>query len=212
MDAEAQKKPLPMTQIPWGNKFFMPFSEKLDRKTELASQRVGTPDAWAGSWHQGPNQLVTWIQFTADGNKDTSFHQYFFEQPVDEDHTRIFFLNLRNWLLDPEKDQQVEDITLRVVHEDINILEQLYPVRTPETNTKEILLPGDQAVVRYRQSLKEWEDRGWRIDREVMRKTRGDIAYAIPSPARRESGNWVLDPVPLLPGTADVAQREPRRA
>jgi hypothetical protein len=24
------------------------------------------------------------------------------------------------------------------------------------------------------------------------------VAYAIPSPARRESGNWVLDAVPLL--------------
>lgn len=212
MDPETQKKPLPVTDIPWGNKFFMPFREKLDKNTELASERVGEPNAWAGSWHQGPNQLVTWIQFTTDGHKDTSFHQYFFEQPVDEDHTRIFFLNLRNWLLEPENDQRVEDITLRVVHEDINILEKLYPVRTPETNTKEILLPGDQAVVRYRQSLKEWAGRGWRIDREALRNTRGDVAYAIPSPARRDSGNWVLDPVPLLPGTADAARLESRRA
>jgi hypothetical protein len=31
-----------------------------------------------------------------------------------------------------------------------------------------------------------------------MQQEYGDTAYAIPCPARRESGNWVLDPVPLV--------------
>ena len=28
----------------------------------------------------------------------------------------------------------------------------------------------------------------------------GEVAYAIPSPARRESKSWVLDTIPLMPG------------
>ena len=149
----------------------------------------------AGSWYPGTNQLITWIELTATN----AFHQYIFEQPLDESHTRLYFLNMRNWLLDDKHDQRIEDLTLNIVHEDIAVLENLNPVRTPETNNKEILLPGDGAVLRYRQHLKEWQAQGWRIDMHALRAKQGDVAFAIPSPARRDSGNWVLDPVPLMP-------------
>jgi len=208
MSSELQKRPLPMTEIPWGSKFWMPFREKFDSNTEIARMRSNNAKAMAGSWHQGPNQLVTWIRFATDNGIDTSFHQYFFEQPVDENHTRIFFLNMRNWLLEPEMNQRVEDVTLKIVGEDIDILEKLNPVRTPRSNTKEILLPGDQAVVRYRELLRDWENRGWRIDMNALRAKQGDVAFSIPSPARRESGNWVLDSVPLMgAGAASMAGR-----
>ena len=208
LNKEDQRKALPMEEIPWGNKFFMKFGGKKNENTEIGSMRQGKPEPAAGSWHQGPNQLVTWIQFTrGETNTMTAFHQYFFEQPVDENHTRIFFVNLRNWLLEDEMDQQVSDITLKVVHEDIRILEKLNPVRTPETNTKELLLPNDNVIVRYRESLKDWERRGWRIDMHALRAKQGDVAMAIPSPGRRSQGNWVLDPVPLIP-----ADKEPQTA
>jgi phenylpropionate dioxygenase-like ring-hydroxylating dioxygenase large terminal subunit len=206
MTPDLQRKPLPVTQIPWGSKFFMPFGDRLNADTALASERSGENVAKAGSWHQGPNQLVTWIQFTkTDDGTITAFHQYFFEQPIDEGHTRIFFLNMRNWLMEDSLDQRVEDVTLQVVGEDIGILENLNPVRTPESNTKEVLMPGDQAVVSYRDCLKDWENRGWHIDMQALRKRQGAAAFAIPCPARRESGNWVLEAVPTLPG-ADEAQ------
>jgi hypothetical protein len=32
------------------------------------------------------------------------------------------------------------------------------------------------------------------------------VAFAIPSPARRNSGNWVLDPVPLVPANGEAAR------
>jgi hypothetical protein len=35
---------------------------------------------------------------------------------------------------------------------------------------------------------------------QTLRENAGDVAYAVPSPARRLSKNWVLDPVPLVPG------------
>jgi hypothetical protein len=93
----------------------------------------------------------------------------------------------------------MEDVTLRIVQEDVRILEKLDPVRTPATNTKEIMVPGDTAVVRYREWLKQWDANGWRIDMQALRARQGDTAVAIPCPARRESGNWVLDAVPLMP-------------
>ena len=195
MSAEKQREKVPVTEIPWGIKFYEPFGEKQIEDTELASVKTGERIGAAGSWCQGPNQLVTWIDLSATN----SFHQYLFEQPTDGDHTRIFFVNMRNWLQEDKHDERIEDVTMKIVHEDLSILEKLHPVRTPETNTKEILVPGDYAVVRYRELLKDWEARGWRIDREALRAKQGDVAYAIPSPARRESGNWVLDTVPLMP-------------
>lgn len=196
MALDLQRNALPMEEIAYGSKFFLAFADK-EEKTTLAGDRTGERTGAAGSWYQGPNQLVTWIELTATN----AFHQYLFEQPIDESHTRIYFLNLRNWLLDNKHDERVEQLTLNIVHEDIAILENLNPVRTPETNNKEILVPGDAAVLRYRQHLKEWQARGWRIDMHALRAQQGDVAFAIPSPARRESGNWVLDPVPLMPAS-----------
>lgn len=201
MSAELQRNQTPMEDIPWGSKFYLPFGEKW-ADTALAGDRVGSRTGAAGSWYQGPNQLVTWIDLTATN----AFHQYLFEQPIDENHTRIFFLNLRNWLMEEKHDKRVEELTLKIVHEDIALLENLNPVRTPDTNNKEILLPSDHAVFRYREHCKEWENRGWRIDMKALKAKQGDVAFAIPCPARRESANWVLDSVPLMPGQASANQ------
>jgi phenylpropionate dioxygenase-like ring-hydroxylating dioxygenase large terminal subunit len=207
MSPELQRAPVPVEDIPWGSKFYVPFGGKRDPNTVLNKDKVGERVGAAGSWHQGPNQLVTWIDLTATN----SFHQYLFEAPVDESHTRIFFLNMRNWLTDDKHDQRMEDVTLQIVSEDIRILENLNPVRTPDTNTKEILVPGDYALVRYREWLKKWDANGWRIDMKTLRAKQGDVAMAIPCPARRESGNWVLDAVPLIPGSS-AAKAAERRA
>lgn len=196
LDPEKQAKPVPMEDIPWGSKFYIPFGQKLDHETDLADARSGDRVGAAGSWHQGPNQLVTWIDLTATN----SFHQYLFEAPVDDKSTRIFFVNMRNWMMDDKFDERIETVTLEVVHEDVAVLERLSPVRTPDTNTKEILVPGDTAVVRYREYLKDWDARGWRIDYKALQQRQGDVAFTIPCPARRESGNWVLDTVPLIEG------------
>jgi hypothetical protein len=51
---------------------------------------------------------------------------------------------------------------------------------------------------------------GWRIDwKEFKRRSGGtdidtDTAFAIPSPARRSKGNWVLDPIPLIDATEQL--------
>jgi phenylpropionate dioxygenase-like ring-hydroxylating dioxygenase large terminal subunit len=193
---ERQRVPFPVEDIPWGSKHYLAFGAKANHDTALANIQSGERLGAAGSWHQGPNQLVTWIDLTATN----AFHQYLFEAPLDEGHTRVYLVSLRNWLLDDKFDPRMDAATLQVMQEDITILERLNPVRTPEGPAQELLVPGDTAVVRYREWLKKWDALGWRIDLDGLRARLGNQALAIPSPGRRESSNWVLGTVPLLAG------------
>jgi hypothetical protein len=115
-------------------------------------------------------------------SKENVFVQYFFEQPIDEGHTRIFFINMRNCLLEESNDARMRQINLAIADEDIAVITALNPVRTPESSTKEVLVVGDEAIGRYRQRLTEWERRGWRIDLAALRANAGDVAYAVPCP------------------------------
>ena len=68
------------------------------------------------------------------------------------------------------------------------------------------MVPADEPILRYRNKLKEWERRGWRIDMAALNRTRQQVAYAIPGPERRQHKGWVLDPVPLVsPSSQDRA-------
>jgi len=203
LSPEQQASPPPIEDMPWGNKFYMAYPTKKNPDTELNPLKTGKRVGAAGSGFTGPNQLVTWIDISAEN----AFHQYLFEAPVDEGHTRIFFLNMRSWLLEDEHDMRIEKPTLDIVHEDIDLLERLSPVTTPMTNTKEILVPSDAGIVRYREWLSEWDANGWRIDFKALQAQKKDVAFAIPSPGRREGGNWVLDTVPLQPGGEAVRKR-----
>lgn len=109
---------------------------------------------------------------------------------------------MRNCMLAEANDERMRKINSAIADEDIRIITQLNPRRTPEVSTKEVLVTGDEGIGAYRRHLDDWERRGWRIDRQKLHETAGDIAYAIPSPGRRSSGNWVLDPVPLVPAAS----------
>lgn len=157
--------------------------------------RAGAGKTVAGTGTHGPNSMFTYINFTPEN----AFHQYMWEAPKNENQTRIFFLNLRNCMLDPEMDDKVLERNMEIAHQDIQILSKVDPIRTPYSNTKEVLMPADKAIARYREWMKGWERRGWRLDVKTLRAKRGDVGFAIPCPERRTSGNWVLDEVPLIP-------------
>jgi hypothetical protein len=59
-------------------------------------------------------------------------------------------------------------------------------------------MPADKVILQYRDKLAEFAARGWRLDMAALRaaKAKGDVIYAIPCPARRETNAWVLDEVP----------------
>jgi phenylpropionate dioxygenase-like ring-hydroxylating dioxygenase large terminal subunit len=194
MTADRRAKPLDTQDGPWGSTSVVRYTKERGPEA-LGDAAPLRTDPHAGLGYYGPNQLITWIHF-GENNK---FHQYFFEAPIDEDHTRIFFINMRSFMLEPENDARLVKVNLTIAQEDIDILESLDPVRTPESSTEEILVPSDGAVVSYRQYLRRWADKGWRIDLQKLRAQHGDRASAIPCPQRRTSGNWVINSVPLIP-------------
>ena len=87
---------------------------------------------------------------------------------------------------------------MEVVNQDIEVLDNLRPVLTPPTLTKEIFVPADLIIGEYRSSLEDFTKKGYKIDQQKMKETQHQTAYAIPSPARRKEKSWVLDPVPLI--------------
>ena len=181
-------------EIPYGTKFMARFGEVGEKASNESELQADPNELRAGSWYYGPNTLVTDIQF----NGTNKFIQYAFEAPIDANTTRTYLVNLRNCMLDPKQDEQVAAINQKVAEEDFVILENLWPVRTPDTMTCELLTEGDTILVRYREHLREWEQKGWRLDTKALKASAADVAYAIPSPERRTSKNWVLDTVPLV--------------
>jgi phenylpropionate dioxygenase-like ring-hydroxylating dioxygenase large terminal subunit len=158
---------------------------------------------YAGTATFGPNAMITAL----DVGNNQCFRQYFIEQPVDDDRTRIFFVNMRNFMTEPQFDGPIHARNKVIAQQDIEILTDVYPLRTPVSNTKEVLMPADKAVVAYREWLAKFDDMGWRIDWDDFkaRNAKGNTAFTIPSPGRRSEGNWVLEPVPL------ISSREARR-
>ena len=183
----------------WGCRFEVDFGAYKDaaaRKKVVESASDDANGLRAGSWHIGPNALMTGIHLP--GN--ISFIQYFFEAPLSKKRTRIFFLNARNTMFEADKDDWFNNTMMTVATEDRNVIENLQPYATPDTLNKELLLPGDAAVVKFREYLKNWEHQGWRIDWNSVKTSEEDVAFAIPSPERRTSKGWIIDSIPLMAG------------
>jgi phenylpropionate dioxygenase-like ring-hydroxylating dioxygenase large terminal subunit len=181
----------------WGRPYAPPLAEK---KMQAASGRSENAVIHAGTGHVGVNAIWTLIHPT----DEMKIHQYLFECPINGSNTRLFLVNLRNFMIDPEDDQRMMDRNEYVALQDRDILLDVHPVITPETRAKELFVPSDGPIGAYRDKLKAWEERGWRIDVDEVERNRQKVAYAIPCPARRETKGWILDAVPLIPAAAEI--------
>lgn len=186
----------------WGFGFFSKFnSPEMKKQTVMSEFKKAKSDREAGSGNTGPNHLWTIIRFS----EKAEFGQYMYEAPIDEHNTKIYLINMRNMALEPEHDDEIVKRNWSVIQQDITVLNQLRPVITPESRTKEFMVPADKVILMYRDILKRWDAKGWRIDMEQVTRDAKRVAYAIPSPARRHQKGWVLDSIPLLPADRDVA-------
>ncbi len=200
---------------PWGSGFIATFDAPPLRNPIMRFARKEGGKMQAGSGTYGPNQIWTYIHFT-----DTKFiHQYMFEAPIDEQRTRIFLVNYRNVLwfkggilarLNNWLDKKVNERNMMVASQDIVVVNKLAPRLTPPSTTKELLMPHDKCIVEYREKLDDFTGRGWRIDMMQLKAAhaRGNVTYAIPSPARRETRAWVLDTTPLVPPSENAQQTQ----
>lgn len=187
---------LDLMETEWGSGFgenikAPPLPEEAMKK---ASGRTEDAMIWVGTGHEGVNSLWTFIH----PSEQMHIHQYMYETPVDETRVKVWLINLRNFLQGDEHNERVMARNEYVVLQDRTVLEDLHPVETPLTNNHEYFVPSDVAIGRYREKLAAWEQRGWRIDSEALRRKDSSVAYAIPSPARRNTKGWILDTVPLL--------------
>jgi phenylpropionate dioxygenase-like ring-hydroxylating dioxygenase large terminal subunit len=194
-----------VAQTEWGGGFFVRSKSPASTDPDFAKFKQATDSREAGTGSIGPNQVWTYIRF----GPGKAMHQYMWEAPVDEDHTVIFFLNMRSTLLEPDMDAKVQSMNWVIAEQDIRVLSELQPRLTPPTNTREFMVPADEPILRYRQRTRDWESRGWRIDGAALAAARSRAAFAVPSPGRRESRGWVLDPVPLMAAAERDARQEP---
>lgn len=195
---------------PWGWGFMHTFDAPPLRNWLFRRARKVHGKMQAGSGTYGPNHMWTFIHLS----EKFWMHQYMFEAPIEENKTRVFLVNLRNIFISKYDflnriyDKTVNKRNMVVASQDIVVVNRLRPVLTPNSRTKELLMPHDKGVLQYRDKLGEFEGRGWKIDLDQVNAARakGDVVYAIPSPARRQDKGWVLDPVPLVAPKQQMAQ------
>jgi phenylpropionate dioxygenase-like ring-hydroxylating dioxygenase large terminal subunit len=191
----------------WGEGFWHTFNAPpLTEDAEFSDVREFAGDLEVGTGFHGPTQVWTYIHLSSTD----WLHQYLLERPIDENNIAIYLLCMRNCYMEEKFDQGVMDRNQYVADQDVTIIKNLHPTITPDTNTKEFMLPADKCILNYRDALKEWENKGWKIDTEEVAANEGKVAYAIPSPARREQKGWVLDAIPLQ--AADKAETKLKAA
>ena len=118
-------------------------------------------------------------------------------------------MQARNFRTGDDVDETFNARNTDVMLQDKAVVERIVPAFTPESSTEEVLVKADAVISRYREYLKEWERRGWRIDVDAMNAQKDKKTFAIPSPARRTSKGWAVETVPLIaPASADRAAAE----
>jgi len=123
---------------------------------------------------------------------------HFFATPIDALHTRLFLVTTRNFMSGEKHDEEILRANEHTVMQDVRVIAGIRPLTTPPNNISELLISEDRGVAAYRERIKEWTAKGWRIDVDALAADGGRSAFAVPSPGRRESGKWVINPVPLV--------------
>ncbi|MBL8629640.1 MAG: Rieske 2Fe-2S domain-containing protein [Rhodospirillaceae bacterium] len=148
----------------------------------------------AGSTTWGIGQSVTRLHFTPV----MWAHQYTYTTPIDELHIKRYFLQGRNFRIEEHMDAPVNERNAVIVDQDKVVVTRLEPFNTPASSTEEVMVKSDTVIVRFREKLKAFTAKGWKIDVDAISATKHKKAYAIPSPARRTNKGWALDAVPTV--------------
>jgi phenylpropionate dioxygenase-like ring-hydroxylating dioxygenase large terminal subunit len=148
----------------------------------------------AGSGFHGISMTWTRIRFNPQGD---GMNMYIYSVPRNELELEIFLINTRNCRLDPDLDKNFLSRMGVAVEEDRIVVEKLEPAIPSKDTIGEFIIPADDVLMRYRDRLKDYEARGWRLDLAEMAKHEHRMVYAIPSPARREHpDDWAVTEAP----------------
>ena len=139
-------------------------------------------------------------------------HQIMFScrTPVDAEHTISFWIQARNYKLDPSIDEERIRGVEVVLEQDKEIVEEIEPILVPDGMADELSVASDEMPVAFRRWVKRLEDKGWAIDLMALPQPGEPApAHVVPSPERgRDPKNWVFKAVPRKPAAAqdEVAQ------
>ncbi|MGI9308772.1 MAG: Rieske 2Fe-2S domain-containing protein [Gammaproteobacteria bacterium] len=185
---------LEFTETEWNTTFKtqLPGNE-LDEQTGMTTIQAGsTSEVFTG--HISVSNYFSFVQISAEHR----LCLYFYATPLSQSRTRITLLTTRNFMPGADQDKIMEQGNEHVLMQDVGVVKDIRSGPAPDGGATELLLPEDRGVVGYRQRVKEWTAKGWCIDSDLLAADTSNRAYAIPGPARRDSGNWVVRPVPLL--------------
>jgi phenylpropionate dioxygenase-like ring-hydroxylating dioxygenase large terminal subunit len=160
---------------------------------------IDNPDLTLTQGYLGAVQGWAHMNFMM-GKERGDFRFYYYVTPIDETVCRRYLLHARNFQHGEKMDTALTETNWKFEKEDRDLLEAMRPIVPPRGHTHDLLQPEEQAMARYRKHLRQWENRGWRIDTGALDRRGAEQASAIPSPARRGGGYWVLPVVPLLTG------------
>jgi len=126
--------------------------------------------------------------------------------PVDENNTRTFAVQLRNFFKADMFDANSKKRLMKIFEEDAAIVQHSRPYYLPETLMDEVSVRSDRFMASFRQArLKLIEERGWAIDTLAINRAGDKKVFTIPSPVRREAESqgikWALPAVPLVPAS-----------
>jgi len=162
-----------------------------------SAYQINSPDLRIEHGHHGASHQWTFLTF--DMNKfQGRFRFYSFVRPIDAHSVRRYLFHARDTQLGDEMDRVMYDTNIGFENEDRLVIERMRPQFSPRDANSELLLPEDRIMVRYREFLESWRSRGWQIDLDEVRRSGERKIYAVPSPARRQDANWVVDEIPLL--------------
>lgn len=156
------------------------------------------PTVTLPGWHL--NGMIARIRI--DINPKMSIIMFDANTPVDEDNTRTFATQLRNFFRHPLFDRGSRKRLRKIFAEDTAIVEQAAPNYLPERLANELSVPDDKFMSAFRLArLRLIEQKGWRIDSQRAAELGKSRVLTIPSPQRRLRPDlkWVMDTVPLTP-------------
>ena len=163
------------------------------------------PTVTKPEWHL--NGMTVRIQI--DINPKMSIIMFDANTPVDENTTRTFATQFRNFFKHDFFDRGSRKRLRKIFAEDTAIVERAAPNYLPERLLHEMSVKDDKFMSTFRTARRRLiEQKGWQIDARAVAQQGGRKVLTIPSPGRREHPeiDWVMDTVPLVP---PVAQPEP---
>jgi len=146
------------------------------------------------------------VEFAGEG---TGMFNLFYElsTPIDEEHTKMYYLFFRNFFMEPEHDAMHVQRNLRNVFQDKANAESIMPKRAPDLDDWPVLQLDREDLVMsaYWQEMRKLRNSGRQIDRMALDAMDANGDYrVIPSPGRRADGaNWVFNAVPTLPASEE---------